>query len=177
MKIKVSDKFFVPFISAADIQKAVKEVAVRINEDYKDKEPLFISALNGAFMFTSDLMKEIKVDSNITFIKVASYCGDQSSGKVSQILGLNIDIEGRDIILIDDIVDSGITINCLYDMMKEFKPRSIAVAAFIFKPNCYKGGINIDYCGIVMQENNFIIGYGLDYNQKGRQLPEIYIVE
>lgn len=177
MKIKVSDKFFVPFISADTINKAVKEVANRINKDYKDREPIFISALNGAFMFTSDLMKKITVDSSLTFIKVCSYCGDKSQGTVNTIFGLNLDIEGKDIIIIDDIVDSGLTINEVHAMMSELNPRSIAVAAFIFKPNCYKGGIDIDYKGIVMTENNFIIGYGLDYNQRGRNLPEIYILD
>lgn len=177
MSIKIGDKFFVPFISSDVIEKAVREVAAQINKDYKEKEPLFVSTLNGAFMFTSDLMKAIKVDNSLTFIKVCSYCGDKSSGVVHEILGLSVDIEGRDIIIIDDIVDSGVTINELHAMMSKFKPKSIAVAAFIYKPNCYKGGIEIDYKGIVMEENNFIIGYGLDYNQKGRHLPEIYIVE
>lgn len=177
MSIKIGDKFFVPFISSDTIDKAVREVAAQINRDYKEKEPIFVSTLNGAFMFTSDLMKAIEVDNSLTFIKVCSYCGDKSSGTVNEILGLSIDIEGRDIIIIDDIVDSGVTINELHAMMGRYNPKSIAVAAFIYKPNCYKGGIAIDYKGIVMEENNFIIGYGLDYNQKGRHLPEIYIVE
>ncbi|MEG2493764.1 MAG: phosphoribosyltransferase family protein, partial [Rikenellaceae bacterium] len=136
-----------------------------------------ISTLNGAFMFTSDLMKEIEVDSSITFIKVSSYCGDKSTGQVTHVLGLNIDIKGRDVIIIDDIVDSGVTINELYSIVSGQKPSSIAIAAFIFKPNSYKGGVKIDYIGMTMQDNNFIVGYGLDYNEKGRNFPEIYIAE
>lgn len=177
MEVKVYDKVFVPFISADAISSAVKDVAAKINRDYKDREPIFISALNGAFMFTSDLMKSIELDSKITFIKVASYDGDTSTGKVVQVFGLNMDIQGQDIIIVDDIIDSGVTVNELYALFKQHNPKSIAVATFIFKPNCYKGGIDINYAGIVMEESNFIIGYGLDYNQKGRNFPEIYIVK
>ncbi|MEG2282231.1 MAG: phosphoribosyltransferase family protein, partial [Rikenellaceae bacterium] len=113
----------------------------------------------------------------ITFIKVSSYCGDKSTGQVTHVLGLNIDIKGRDVIIIDDIVDSGVTINELYSIVSGQKPSSIAIAAFIFKPNSYKGGVKIDYIGMTMQDNNFIVGYGLDYNEKGRNFPEIYIAE
>lgn len=177
MSIKIEDKFFVPFISPDVIDKAVRGIAEQINRDYKDKEPIFVSTLNGAFMFTSDLMKVIEVECNLTFIKVCSYCGDKSSGVVNEILGLSIDIEGRDVIILEDIVDSGMTINVLHKMMAKFNPKSFAVATFIYKPNCYKGDVKIDYKGIVMENNNFIVGYGLDYNQKGRNLPEIYILE
>ena len=177
MKVKVCDKNFVPYISEKEIAEAVKAVADKINSDYEGREPIFLSVLNGAFMFTSDLMKLIKVDCSLSFVKLASYCGEKSTGKVKQLMGLNVDLKGKDVIIIEDIVDSGVTINELDKIIREMNPTSVGVATFIFKPHCYKGHVKVNYSGIDMNDNNFIVGYGLDYNQIGRNLPEIYIAE
>lgn len=176
-RVIVSDKSFVPYIGSEDIDKAITNIADRINKDYEGREPIFISTLNGAFMFTTDLLKKIETENIVSFIKVASYVGEGSVGSVMEIFGLNVDIEGRDVIIVDDIVDTGLTITYLYDKLKSLKPRSIAIACLIFKENKYQGLVDIDYKGIIMPENSFIVGYGLDYNQRGRGLPDIYIAE
>lgn len=176
--IKCFDKEFEPFISSETIDTFVEKIATEINETYKnsDTPPIFIGLLNGVYMFASDLMKKIDFECEITFIKVSSYSGLNSTGKVKQLLGLSCDITGRDVILLDEIVDTGCTIKNVVDTLKEMNPKSIKVGTLIYKPNCCKVDLNIDFIGHNMTENLFIVGYGLDYNEKLRNLPDIYIL-
>ncbi len=175
-KIKVKDLTFEVMISAAEIDKAVSEVAERINKDYADvKDPIFLGVLNGSFMFMSDLMKKIEFESELSFVKVASYEGTSTSGAVKTLIGLNDSIQGRDIIIVEDIVDSGNSIEHLVELLAEYKPSSVKICTLFFKPKAYKKQIPIDYVALEIG-NEFIVGYGLDYDQLGRNLKDIYVV-
>jgi hypoxanthine phosphoribosyltransferase len=171
--IKLQDKSFRLYISAAQIQKAIKSIAGQINQDYKGKKPLIIPILNGSFMFASDLIKELTCACEISFIKASSYSGTSSAGDVAALIGLSEDITGRDIIIIEDIVDTGHTLSKILSLFEAQLPASIHIAALLFKPQCLKNDIKIDYAGIEIS-NEFVVGYGLDYNGLGRNLREIY---
>lgn len=173
--IQLKDKRFRPHIVSEDIIKQVKRVAKEIEKEYKDKLPLFVVVLNGAFMFASDLMKAIDLDCEITFVKLSSYQGTHSTEKVKEIIGLNNDVSNRDIIIVEDIVDTGITMeNLLLDFAK-LKPSSVKIATLFFKPGSFQKDFNVDYVGFEIA-NDFIVGYGLDYDQLGRNLKDIYII-
>ena len=173
-KIKLKDKEFGVSIPSDVIQKAIINVAAQINSDYKDVEtPLFISILNGSFMFSSDLLKHINFNCEITFLKLSSYQGTSSTGTVKELIGINEKITGREVIILEDIVDTGITLEqILYELNKQ-NPKNIKVTTFLFKPEAYTKNIKIDYVGIEIP-NDFIVGYGLDYDGIGRNLPDIY---
>lgn len=175
-KIKVKDKFFSPFITAAEIDAAIEKMAAQMNINYKDKRPLFLSVLNGSFLFTADLLRKITVDCEVSFIKLSSYSGTQSTGVVNSLIGLNEDVTGREIIILEDIVDTGHTIVKLVDLLKEKNPSSIKVATLLYKPEAYKMDVPIDYVGLSVG-NDFLIGYGLDYDGAARNLKEIYKIE
>ena len=175
-KVYLHNKNFNLFIESNNIQEAIKKVAVKINSDYEDKRPLFIAVLNGSFLFFADLIKQFNGDCDITFIKVASYEGTTSSGIVKELIGLNEDISGRDVIIIEDIVDTGNTIETIYDIILKSNPKSLNTATLLFKPNAYTKKIEILYKAIEVG-NEFLVGYGLDYNGLGRNLKDIYIVE
>lgn len=175
-KIKVKDKFFSPFITAAEIDAAIEKMAAQMNMNYKDKRPLFLSVLNGSFLFTADLLRKITVDCEVSFIKLSSYSGTQSTGVVNSLIGLNEDVTGREIIILEDIVDTGHTIVKLVDLLKEKNPSSIKVATLLYKPEAYKMDVPIDYVGLSVG-NDFLIGYGLDYDGAARNLKEIYKIE
>lgn len=176
-KIRVFDKEFKKFISHEEIQKAVIQVATKINNDLTGKNVIFIGILNGSFMFASDLYKEINFDSQITFVKVASYTGTMSSGTVKRLIGINEDIKGKTVVIIEDIVDSGVTLDHIIRQLIGYEPAEIKVATFLFKPDSYTKDNKIDYIGLSIP-NDFIIGYGLDYNGYGRNYHHIYkIVE
>lgn len=174
-EIIVKDKKFSVSISAEEIQKNVKRVADQINADYAGKEIFFIGVLNGVFMFASDLMKNITVPCTISFMKVASYEGTVSTGKIKQLIGLNADIMDKDVIIIEDIVDTGFTMKSVLDQLKQKLPKSIKIASLIFKPDSFKENYKVDYIGFNIP-NDFIVGYGLDYDGYGRNLPEIYTI-
>lgn len=175
--IKIKDKQFSTFISSAEIQKVVSKVAVRINADLKGKTPLFIVILNGSFMFAADLLKEIEMDCETSFVKLASYVGTKTSSEVKQLIGLNEDISGRTVIIVEDIIDTGITVECMLEQLAWRKPAEVKIATLLFKPNAFIKDFDIDYIGMEIP-NDFIIGYGLDYDGFGRNLPDIYkIVE
>lgn len=176
-KIIVNDEIFVPFLSEEAIQKRVKELAGQISSDYRDKIPIFIGILNGAFLFMSDLLKSIKVDCEIDFLKLSSY-GDEkiSSGKVELLKDLNCQVENRDIIVVEDIVDSGLSMKFIDDLIKVHNPRSLRIVSLLVKPKSIKYDVKIDYIGYNI-ENNFVIGYGLDYAQKFRNLRSIFILD
>ncbi len=176
MEIQVLDKTFIPYISASEIDARIKKMACKLMEDYAGEVPVFLVVLNGAFMFASDLMKHYTDAAEISFIKMASYEGTDSSGEVTQLLGLDIDITDRHVVLVEDIVDTGNTIVALYNLINRFKIKSLRVATLFFKPEAYRKSIEIDYAGFEI-EHKFIVGYGLDYNKQGRNLGEVYQIK
>ncbi len=171
--IKVHDKEFVPYLTTEEIEEQVKRVASEINRDYADKKPLFIAILNGAFMFASDLFKEIEVDAEICFIKLASYKGVKSTGQVVTAIGLDADIYHRDVIIVEDIVDTGKTLSHFLPQLTHHHPASLKIAALLHKPDAMLHPIKIDYLGFTIP-NKFVVGYGLDYEGLGRNIKEIY---
>ncbi len=171
--IKVHDKEFKPYISANKISEEVKRVASEINKDYAGKKPLFIAILNGSFMFAADLFKEINIEAEICFIKLASYKGIKSSGQVITAIGLDVDLVGREIIVIEDIVDTGNTLSKFLPQIYHHHPASLKIAALLHKPEAMVHPIKIDYLGFSVP-NKFLLGYGLDYDGLGRNIKEIY---
>lgn len=174
--IHLGDKTFVPYISEQQILDSIDEIASRMNRDFEGKRPLFLVVLNGAFLFAADLLRRINIDCEVSFVKVASYHGDSSTGKVKQLIGLSENLEGRTVIIVEDIIDTGVTIENIYGQLKEKAPAAIHTAALLFKPEAYKKTIPVDYTGIDIP-NAFIVGYGLDYNGLGRNLRNIYVVQ
>ncbi len=171
--IRVHDKNFEPFLSAADIQSRIKEIALQIETDYKDKRPLFIAILNGSFMFASDLFKALNMDAEICFIKLASYKGTKSSGQVITAIGLDTDLYNRDIVIIEDIVDTGKTLTEFLPQLHHQQPASLKIVALLHKPEASKYPITVNYLGFSIPDK-FVVGYGLDYDGLGRNIPEIY---
>lgn len=174
--IKLHDKRFRIMIPAEKIDEAVSDVARRINADYASTEtPLFVGVLNGSFMFMSDLIKKIEFQNELSFVKLASYEGTSSTGEVRSLIGLNNSIEGRHVIIVEDIVDTGESIEHMVRELESHKPASIAVCTLFFKPGSYRKQIPIRYRAMEIG-NEFIVGYGLDYDQLGRSLKDIYVV-
>lgn len=171
--IRVHDKQFEPYLTAEEIAQRIKMIAQQINEAYAGKKPLFIAILNGSFMFASDLFKEIHIDAEICFIKLASYKGTKSSGHVITAIGLDMDIIGRDIIIVEDIVDTGKTLSEFLPQIHHQQPASVAIAALLHKPEATVYPLKIDYLGFTIP-NKFVLGYGLDYDGLGRNIREIY---
>lgn len=171
--IQLHDKQFVPFISAQEIDFAVAKIAGLVQDDFADETPIFVGILNGAFMVVSDFMKYYKSPCEVTFIKMASYEGTSSTNEVKQLIGLNQDLTGRTVIVLEDIVDTGNTLVALKELFKKQNVKHFKIATLFFKPEAYKQNIKIDYVGIRIPDK-FIVGYGLDYNGLGRNLPEIY---
>ncbi|HVZ97884.1 MAG TPA: hypoxanthine phosphoribosyltransferase [Chitinophagaceae bacterium] len=171
--IQVHDKKFTPYLSAAQIQKEVERVGGEISRDYKEKRPLFIAILNGAFIFASDLFKQVSIESEISFIKLASYKGVKSTGKVVTAIGLDADLHNRHVIIVEDIVDTGKTLYQFLPQLEHQHPASLKIAALLHKPEAMIHPIKIDYLGFTIP-NKFVIGYGLDYDGLGRNIKEIY---
>ncbi|MBR1626930.1 MAG: hypoxanthine phosphoribosyltransferase [Bacteroidales bacterium] len=172
--ITVQNKTFKKYISQEEIQQIIADLAERINKDYEDKEDvLFLVVLNGAFMFAADLFKRINGLPLISFVKLSSYTNTSSSGNVKQLIGLNEDLTDKNIIIVEDIVDSGITMGDLLKLLKHKNPESIEICTLMFKPNNFRGSYNIKYVGKEITDE-FIIGYGFDLNGIGRNLPDIY---
>lgn len=174
--ITLHDKHFETYFSAQQLDEAVDNVAHAIDIDYKNKTPLFLAVLNGAFMFASDLLKKIEIDCEIQFVKLKSYEGTSSSGEVKELIGIPEAINGRDIIVLEDIVDTGGTIVELYQTLKNHAPKSVKTASLLLKPDAYHGEIPIDYVGIEIP-NEFVVGYGLDYDGLGRNLKDLYKIK
>lgn len=171
--IKLYDKQFKDYISAREIEHVVERLAAQINRDYAGKNPLFIAILNGCFMFASDLMKKIELDCEISFIKVSSYDGVSSTGEVAELIGLTQDLTNRDVILLEDIIDTGLTLEKVLNSLESKEIGSISIATLLFKPSIFNKNYPIQYVGKNIP-NKFVVGYGLDYNQSGRNLKEIY---
>lgn len=172
-RIKVLDKEFVPSITAEEIMTQVRRVASEINRDYEGESPLFLVVLNGAFVFAADLMREITLPAEISFVKLASYDGLASTGTVREVIGLNTDITGRPIIIVEDIVESGITMAHMMDTLKRQNPKSIDICTLLLKPEKLEVRLDIRYVAMEIP-NDFILGYGLDYDGLGRGLKDIY---
>jgi hypoxanthine phosphoribosyltransferase len=171
--VQVKDKKFAVSIPEEVIQQGVSRIAERINHDMADKDPLFIAVLNGAFMFAADLFKRITIPCQISFVKLASYEGVCSTGKVKEVIGLNEDLVDRTIVIVEDIVDTGLTMQRLLETIGTRHPKEIHIAALSVKEEKLKVKLNIDY-KVLSIPNDFIVGYGLDYDGYGRNLPEIY---
>lgn len=169
----IRDKNFEPYITEEQILSRISEIAGDISEKYAEKNPLFLSVLNGSFMFAADLMKEIPVRSEISFVKFASYQAMASTGKVKELIGLNDEVRGRDIIIIEDIVDTGHTMHHLLEELKKLEPASVAICTLLLKPDALQRSIHLEYVGFSIP-NKFVVGYGLDFDGYGRNLRDIY---
>jgi hypoxanthine phosphoribosyltransferase len=171
--IQLHDKQFVPFISAKEIDFAIAKMVAQVEADFADETPVFVGVLNGAFMVVSDFMKQYKKPCEVSFIKMASYEGTSSTNEVKQLIGINQDLTGRSVIIIEDIVDTGNTLVELKELFKKQNVKHFKIATLFFKPEAYTKDIKIDYIGIRIP-NKFIVGFGLDYDGLGRNLPEVY---
>lgn len=171
--IKLHDKYFEPFLSEAEIQQAVSKIAGEIAADYKDEVPIFVGVLNGAFMFVADLMKAYEHPCEVTFVKLSSYQGLTSTGIVETLLDVSEDIEGRSVIIIEDIIDTGRTLQKLVHLFSNSNVKEFKIASIFYKKEVYNGEYPIDYVGIEIP-SKFIVGYGLDYNELGRNLKQVY---
>jgi len=174
-RIQLLDKEFVLSIPASDIKKALWRMAEKMNRELGDKNPLMICILNGSFMFSADLMKLLDFPCEVSFVKLSSYQGTGSTGKVKKLIGLNEEIKGRTVVLLEDIVDTGTTMEGLVKQLEADKPSEVKVATLLFKPEACQRELKLDYIGMRIP-NEFIVGYGLDYNGYGRNLPDIYTV-
>lgn len=175
-EVTILDKDFELFIDADTIQESIRRLAVRLNEDLKDKQPIFIAILNGSFMFAGDLMKHVTIPSEITFVRIASYEGVHSTNKVKEILGLKENIKDRTVVILEDIVDTGHTIEELINQFDKHAPKEIKVATLLFKPKALVKNVKPDYVALEIP-NDFIVGYGLDYDGYGRNLKDIYKIK
>ncbi|MCF0208024.1 MAG: hypoxanthine phosphoribosyltransferase [Bacteroidaceae bacterium] len=174
--IKVHDKWFKPYLSEAQILERVKAVAERMNEELKGKNPLFLPVLNGAYIFAADLTRFITIPMEVSFVKLASYQGFMSTGKVREVMGINEDLEGRTVVIVEDIIDTGRSMKQMIETLGTRNPAEIKVCTLLLKPGKLEEDLQIDYCAMEIP-NDFILGYGLDYDQQGRQLRSIYVVD
>ncbi|MCI5711273.1 MAG: hypoxanthine phosphoribosyltransferase [Prevotella sp.] len=172
-RVKIKDKTFETSIPEAEILKRIQAVADRINKDMEGKTPIFLAVLNGSFMFAADLMKMVTIPCEISFVKLASYEGTSSTGKIKKMIGINTDLTGRNVIIVEDIVESGLTMQNMLDQLKEHNPASVSICTLLLKPEKLTVDLDIDYT-VMEIPNDFIVGYGLDYDQQGRNLRDIY---
>lgn len=173
--LQIKDKKFTVSIPEFEILKQVKRVAEEINRDLKGTEPVFLAVLNGSFIFAADLMREITLPATISFVKIASYSGTVSTGKVREMIGLDTDISGRDVVIVEDIVDSGLTMQHMIEMLSRYNPHSVSICSLLVKPGNLKVDLDIPYKCFEIP-NDFILGYGLDYDGFGRNTRDIYTV-
>lgn len=175
-QVKILDKTFELYIPYEKLRSVVETMADKMNKELADENPLFICILNGSFMFAAELFKRISlIETEISFVKLASYDGDQTTGKVKQLIGLNENIEGRTVVILEDIVDTGITIDNIIGQLEKLNPKDIKIATMLLKPESLQKEVQLDYVGLEIP-NDFIVGYGLDYNGYGRNLINIYSV-
>lgn len=171
--IKIHDKTFEPYISAQQLEEINARMAAEVYQDLGESRPVFVAVLNGSFMFAADFVRHYKGECEISFVKMSSYEGTQSTGKVHELIGLSGSVEGRDVVILEDIVDTGNTLEEIYRIFKDKKVKSFRIATLFFKPDAYKKDFKIDYVGKPIP-NRFIVGYGLDFDEVGRNLPQVY---
>lgn len=174
-KVKVLDKTFKMFVPEVQILERVREVAERINRDLADKNPIFLAVLNGSFVFMADLIRMITIPCEVSFVKLASYEGVTSTGKIKEIVGIDEDLSGRTVVIVEDIVDTGLTMKRMVESLGTRNPESIHICTLLIKPDKLQVDLNIEYAAMEIP-NDFILGYGLDYNQQGRNLRDIYVL-
>lgn len=172
-QIQVHDKYFKPYIDENTLQERITAIAAQLSEDYKGRKPIFVAILNGSFMFAADLFKHMTIDVELCFIKLASYKGTKSTGNVITAIGMDTDIFGRDVIIIEDIVDTGKTLSEFLPQLEHQQPASLSIVSLLHKPDATVFPIDIKYLGFSIP-NKFVVGYGLDYDGLGRNLPAIY---
>lgn len=172
-KVTILDKTFVKFISSQEIDAAIQKVADQINKDYQDDDPIILVTLNGAIVFAVDLLKKLTIQCKITCVKLSSYSGTESTNNVKNLIGLNEDLHGKRVIIIEDIIDTGRTYNYLTEMLKDSGMKDLRIATMTYKPDAYKSDLPIHYIGFSIP-NKFVVGRGLDYDGYGRNLPDIY---
>ena len=177
-KVEIFGKTFVPFIKYEDLMKDIDNVAARLNRDYVGGEdvPIILCVLNGAMMFTSEILKRLEFPCELMSVKIKSYSGAHSTGVMQETMGLTGDVEGRRVIIVEDIVDTGRTMLYLTDLLKDKQAKDVRICTMLFKPEAYKSDLKIDYIGRSI-ENRFILGFGLDYDERGRQLKDIYVLD
>lgn len=171
--VKIKDKIFQTSITEEEIRQRVRVLGQRLSKDLEGKNPLFLSVLNGAFMFTADLLREMTIPCEVSFVKLASYQGTTSTGKVKEVIGINENLTGRTVVIVEDIVESGKTMSRMIETLGTRNPASIHICSLFVKPEKLEVDLNIEYSAFEIP-NAFIVGYGLDYDQQGRQLKEVY---
>lgn len=174
--IRILDKSFDVFIEEDELQAEIRSLAEQINKDFEGQEVLFIAVLNGAFMFAADLMKSISLECEISFVKMSSYKGVQSTGQVNELIGLNADLKGKKVILLEDIVDTGLTIDKILSLVESHEPSTVKICTLLYKPTAFKGKNEPHYVGFSIPDA-FVVGYGLDYNERGRNLGSVYQIK
>ncbi len=172
-EIEIHNSIFESYITEKQIDSAIQEIAVAVNSEYHERHVLFIAVLNGSFMFCADLLKKVTVSCAVSFVKMQSYEGQKTTGKVNELIGLTEDLKGVDVVIVEDIVDTGNTLEKLYALLNEKAVNSIKTATLLYKPEAYKKDLLIDFVGIEIP-NEFVLGYGLDYDGLGRNLSKIY---
>lgn len=174
--MRIKDRDFKPFITEAELDGIVRRLAADISRDYQDGNLLACPILTGAYMFAADLLRRLTVPCEVSFVRYVSYSGMSSTGEVKCALPFPSDIEGRDVLIVEDVIDTGLSMQHMLAAVKELRPRSVKVCALFFKPNAFKGDYKVDYVGRNIGDE-FIVGYGMDYNEQGRTLPEVMVVE
>lgn len=172
-RVTIKDKTFEVSIPEAQVKERVRELAQQMSRDLEGKNPLFLGVLNGAFIFAADLMREMTIPCEISFVKLASYQGTTSTGTIQEVIGINEDLTGRTVVIVEDIVESGLTIKRMMEQIGTRNPASVQVCTLFFKPEKLKEDLTLDYVAFSIP-NDFIVGYGLDYDQQGRQLRDVY---
>ena len=173
--VKIKDKTFKTSITEEEIKKQVKAVAQQISKDMEGKNPLFLAVLNGSFIFAADLMREMTIPCEISFVKLASYQGTTSTGKIKEVIGINEDLSGRTVVIVEDIVESGQTMKRMIESLGTRNPASVHICSLFFKPEKLQTELNIDYVAFRIPDD-FIVGYGLDYDQQGREHRAVYTI-
>lgn len=172
-RIKVHDKEFELYIPQDQIERAISRLADEINRDMAGKSPLFLIVLNGAFMFAAELFKHVSIECEISFVKLSSYSGTASTSVIRELIGLDHSVAGRNIVLVEDIIDTGLTMQFTKEKLRKLEAKDVKIATLLFKPNAFRHDFHVDYIGMEIP-NDFIVGYGLDYNEHARNLPDIY---
>lgn len=174
--MRIKDRDFKPFITEAELDGIVRRLAADISRDYQDSNLLACPILTGAYMFAADLLRRLTVPCEVSFVRYVSYSGMSSTGEVKCALPFPSNIEGRDVLIVEDVIDTGLSMQHMLAAVKELRPRSVKVCALFFKPNAFKGDYKVDYVGRNIGDE-FIVGYGMDYDEQGRTLPEVMVVE